>query len=311
MSLRIYYHRDFDGIASGAMLAEALEATGREQDVQWSGVNFDRTLEWPSFSLDERFAVVDFHYHPRAEYWFDHHPTTFLTEEDEASFTPDANRRFDPESPSCPPIVLLHGREQWNWDPGNRFDELVRWSNIIDSASFESAEQALFGKDPALRIMRALSAAPNYHFHDRILMLLREQPLIEVAADPDVEHAYARATRNRDRALESFPETMVERSVSAMLADLRSKKIRRERFSPFYLYPELNYAVTLIPTRAGVHITVASNPWNRPKDTFHLGELMKTYGGGGHQGVGGCNPPNQKTAQIWAREIYDQISHRT
>ena len=123
----------------------------------------------------------------------------------------------------------------------------------------------------------------------------------------DVQRCYQRACKNRDSALISFPDTMLERTVTAMIADLRSKKIRRDRFSPFYLYPELLYAVTMLPTRAGVHITVASNPWNRPVNPVHLGELMKKYGGGGHLGVGGCNPPNQATAKQWAYEVYEVI----
>lgn len=311
MELKIYYHRDFDGISAGAMLAQALEDTGREKDVEWSGVNFDRTMEWDQFGLGERFAVVDFHFHRRAEYWFDHHPTTFLTPEDESLFVEDDKRSFDPTSPSCPPIILKHARETWGWDPGDRWDELVHWSNIIDAAGFKHAKQALFDMDPALRIMRALTAAPNYQFHDRVFHLIRTQSLMQVAADVDVDDAYQRAARNRDRAIEAFPATMRERSVTAMLADLRSKKIRRERFAPFYLYPELHYAVTMLPTRAGVHITAASNPWNRPSNPVHLGELLKRYGGGGHEGVGGCNPPNNRSAEEWSREIYDEIANVT
>ncbi|NQU49912.1 MAG: hypothetical protein HQ519_14765 [Planctomycetes bacterium] len=306
-NLTIYYHRDFDGLAAGALLAEALEASGREKDVKWAGVNFDRTLHWNDFSLGERFAVVDFHFHRRADYWFDHHPTTFLTPEDEKLFAASDTHAFDPDSPSCPPIILAHAREHWNWDPGNRFDELVHWSNMIDSAAFPSAKVALFGRDPALQVMRALTTAPNFHFHDRILHLMRTESLIEVADDNDVQRCYQRACSNRDHALEAFPDTMLERTMTAMIADLRSKKIRRERFSPFYLYPELFYAVTMLPTRAGVHITVASNPWNRPTDPVHLGELMKKYGGGGHIGVGGCNPPSQGKAKQWAHEIYEII----
>ncbi len=311
MELTIYYHRDFDGMASAAMLAEALQACGREREVRWSGVNFDRTLEWRDFGMGEHFAVVDFHFHRNAAYWFDHHPTTFLSPEDEALYQPSPTHFFSPQSPSCPPIIMAHAKEHWGWEPEERFNELVHWSNVIDSASFASAKQALFGTDPALRLMRALTTAPDFHFHDRTVHLMRTLPLMQAAADIDIERCYERAVRNRDQALEAFPSTMLERSVTGMLADLRSKKIRRERFAPFYLYPELFYAVTLLPTRAGVHITAASNPWNRPKQPVHLGNLLKGYGGGGHQGVGGCNPPDARTAEAWAREIYATVADVT
>ena len=77
-TLRIHYHRDFDGMVSAAVLAKILTET-RKEKVVWSSVNYDQRHDWMSFGGDERFAIVDFHFHPAAEYWFDHHPTTFLT----------------------------------------------------------------------------------------------------------------------------------------------------------------------------------------------------------------------------------------
>lgn len=305
--MRIYYHRDFDGMASAAILADALEATGREREVRWAGVNFDRTLHWEEFALGQEFAVVDFHFHRRAKYWFDHHPTTFLTPEDEAAFAPSEFHAFDPTSPSCPPLVLRHAAEHWGYEPRAHFADLAHWSDIIDAARFGSAEQALFGAEPAIRVSRALTCAPDLSFHDKVVMLMRRSPLVQVANDPTVDRCYERSCRNRDNALANFDGTIRMRSATALMADLRSRRIRRERFAPFYLHPELTYAVTVLPTRAGVHITVASNPWNRPKKGIHLGELLKTYGGGGHEGVGGCNPPDEETAMAWAGELYRKV----
>ncbi len=304
----IHYHRDFDGMASAAILAEALEATGREQAVRWAGVNFDRTLDWESFGAGQRFAVVDFHFHPRAAYWFDHHPTTFLEPSHAALALDPDTHKFDPTAPSCPPIIVEHARARWGFEPPAHFAELVHWSNVIDAARFGSAEQSMFGREPAIRLMRALTCAPDYAWHDRLVHLMRVRPLAQVGADADVERCYERSCRNRDHALAAFPEHILERGATSIFADLRSKKIRRERFAAFYLYPELQYAVTLLPTRAGVHITAASNPWNRPPAGGpHLGEMMKEYGGGGHATVGGCNPPDDATALLWGREVYRRI----
>ncbi len=306
--ITIYYHRDFDGMASAAILAEALQTTRKEEDVTWSGVNFDRTLDWRRFGLGERFAVVDFHFHPKAEFWFDHHPTTFLTPEFEKLYHSDDRHCFDPRALSCPPIILQHARDKWGWDPPARFRELCEWSDVIDSARYRSAEHALFGKEPALRINRALTCAPDYDFHDRIVYLMRFHYLNQVAEDEEVDHCFQRAEHNRDSALASFPATVLECTPSALLADLRSKKIRRERFAPFFHHPEIEYAVTVLPTRAGTHITVAANPWNRPQNGIHLGELLKKYGGGGHQGIGGVNPPDDEKAMHWARELFARVA---
>ncbi|HJM39703.1 MAG TPA: hypothetical protein QGG59_06270 [Planctomycetota bacterium] len=306
--LKIYYHRDFDGMASAAILAKALVESKLEKEVLWQGVNFDNRLNWDSFASGERFAIVDFHFHPRAEYWFDHHPTTFLQEGQAKRFENSSVASFDPESPSCPPIILRHAKEHWNWQGGDSFQELAHWSNVIDSASFKSAEEVLFGQEPALQISRSLTCAPDYSYHDRLVGQMRDQTLLEISLDPLVSKCAKRAERNRDNALENFPPNVVDRTPTAILADLRSKKIRRERFSPFYLYPELEYAITILPTRAGVHITAASNPWNRPSGGPHLGHLMEKYEGGGHQGVGGCNPPDETLAVQWAQEIFEVVS---
>lgn len=306
--LRVYYHRDFDGMAAAAILADALEARRGELNVTWSGVNFDRKLDWASFGAGERFAVVDFHFHPRAEYWFDHHPTTFLCEEHRAQYCEDDQHCFDPAAASCPPIILRHAAARWGAEPPPAHQELARWSDVIDAARYRDAAQALFGEEPALRINRALTCAPDFDFYDRIVALMRRQPLPEVADDEEVARCTRRAERNRDQAIEAFPAQVVDRTETALLADLRSRKIRRERFAAFYLYPELHYAVTLLPTRAGVHITVASNPWNRPRRRVHLGSLMQPYGGGGHEGVAGVNPPDGATAERWAREAYERLA---
>ena len=306
--MRIYFHRDFDGMASAAILAQALEDSGLETEVDWEGVNFDRKMDWESFAEGERFAVVDFHFHPRAVYWFDHHPTTFLNEKDERDYKDDERRAFDPTAPSCPPIIVSHAAAHWQWEAPSHFEELVRWSNVIDAAAYRSAKEALFDRRAPFQINRALSCAPSTSFHDRVVGLMKEMPIDHVADDSEISGCARRAERNRDAALEVFPSTMVERTGTAMFADLRSPRIRRERFAPFFLYPELQYAVTLLPTRAGDHITVATNPWNRPDEGPHLGELMKKFGGGGHMGVGGVNPPDKVTAETWAREIYEMVA---
>ena len=85
--------------------------------------------------------------------------------------------------------------------------------------------------------------------------------------------------------------------------DAASSKIRRERFAPFYHHPEVSYAVGVIPTRAGFHITCGENPWKQPTNGVHVGEMMEEYGGGGHRAVGGANPPSLAEAKRLGEEV--------
>lgn len=97
--LTIHYHRDFDGMVAGAVLASILSERD-EEDIVLKSVNYDQRKNWESFSKDKRFAIVDFHFHPEAAYWFDHHPTTFLTPELRAQYEPNERWMWDETSPS-------------------------------------------------------------------------------------------------------------------------------------------------------------------------------------------------------------------
>lgn len=300
--LFIFYHRDFDGMVSAALLAGLLRGRG-EQDVRWESVNYDQREDWTGFQRGRRFAIVDFHFHPRAEYWFDHHPTTFLTPELREQYRPSDRWSWDEDSPSCPPLIVRHAREHWGYEPDARVEVMVRWSNIIDAAQFTDVDQAIFGDEAALRISRSLTVAPDVTWTDKLVGAMIEGTLEEVACREDVERAWQRAARNRDKALRQFPPTVLSTADGVLLYDASSNKIRRERFAPFYHHPEIHYAVGVIPTRAGYHVTAGENPWNLPPYRIHVGEIMETYGGGGHRAVGGANPRSLEKARETAEQV--------
>jgi hypothetical protein len=295
-------------MVSAALLASILTDVFGER-VAWTSVNYDQRRDWSSFGADQRFAIVDFHFHPRAEYWFDHHPTTFLSPELRAIYRPSERWRWDETSPSCPPLILEHAREHWDYRPAERFLEMARWSDIVDAAQYESVDQAIFGDAPALRIARALTVAPNSEWIDSLVGAMTTKGLTEIASSDSVEQAHQRASRNRDRALEQFPPTVLWKRDSVLLFDASSGRIRRERFAPFYHHPDIRYSVGVIPTRSGFHVTCGENPWNPPgKCGLHVGALMERYGGGGHRAVGGVNPPSLEDALRVAEEIARELA---
>ena len=281
------------------------------EELAWKSVNYDQREDWLSFEAGRRFAIVDFHFHPRAEYWFDHHATTFLTEELRAQYKPSERWQWDESSPSCPPLILRHAEVHWNYAVPERFVEMARWSDVIDAARYTNVEQAIFGEDPALRIARALTVAPNPDWIDTLVGAMAEGDLAQVAAREDVEKAHQRASRNRDRALEQFPPTVAWKKDGVLLFDASSNQIRRERFAAFYHHPDIHYSVGVIPTRSGYHVSAGENPWNSPAKAglpaAHIGEIMETYGGGGHRAVGGANPPTLVEARRVAAEVADTL----
>ena len=307
--LCIFYHRDFDGMVSAAVLARILTGRG-ERELTWESVNYDQRRHWEDFAQGRRFAIVDFHFHPRAEYWFDHHPTTFLSPELRATYEPSDRWLWDETSLSCPPIILRHAAEHWDYTPEPRFDEMARWSDVIDGARYESVDQAVFGEAPALRIARALQAAPRPDWTNDLVEAMAAGSLEEVAVRKDVEASFQRASRNRDRALEQFPPLVGSIEDGVLTYDASSNQIRRERFAAFYHHPNIHYSVGVIPTRAGFHVSCGENPWNPPQAQIHVGEIMETYGGGGHRGVGGANPPSLDRAREVVGEVAELLRRR-
>ncbi len=299
--LTVHFHRDFDGMCAGALLTYILRERG-EGPIQLSSINYDQRHNWDSFGEGTRFAIVDFHFHPRAAYWFDHHPTTFLTPTMRAQYEPNDRWRWNDTSPSCPPMILDHAREYWAFDPPERFLEMATWSDIVDAARYESVDQAVFGDQAALRLTRSLTVSPDPGWVDELAEALVEGDLESVAGRADVEKAHERASRNRDKALEHFPSTIKWMEGGVIYYDASSSRVRRERFASFYHHPDAHYAVGVIPTRAGFHVTCGENPWNPPKNRANIGEMMEKHGGGGHMGVGGANPPDLQTTRMVAEE---------
>jgi hypothetical protein len=305
-TLTIHYHRDFDGMVSAAVLAHVLREKAGEQ-ATWRSVNYDQREDWLSFEAGKRIAIVDFHFHPRAEWWFDHHSTTFLTEDLRQLYKPSERWMWDESSPSCPPLVLRHAEQHLGYATQPRFDEMARWSDVIDAARYTSVDQAIFGDEPALRIARAMTTAPAPDWSDVLVGALVDGNLESVADRADVEKAHQRASRNRDKALAQFPPTVQWKKDGVLLYDASSNQIRRERFAPFYHHPDISYSVGVIPTRAGFHVSAGENPWNPPRPGAHVGTIMEAYGGGGHRAVGGANPPSLSDARRIATEVAERL----
>ena len=305
--LTIHYHRDFDGMVAAAVLVHILRESF-DENLRWSSLNYDQRKDWDNFQRGRRFGIVDFHFHPKAEYWFDHHPTTFLSPELREAYRPSDRWEWDAASPSCPPIILRHAKEHWGFEAPARFEEMARWSDVVDGANYRDVDEALFGDDPALRISRALAAAPDRDWTDTLVGAMADATLDEVAERADVEKAWQRAVRNRDKALHQFPPTVISFDSLVVLYDATSNKIRRERFAPFFHHPKALFAVGSIPTRSGFHVTAGQNPWNQPPEgLLHIGEMMEEFGGGGHRAVGGANAKSLADAKRIAAAVAERM----
>ncbi len=306
-----YFHNDFDGRASAAVMLAFLRSRG-DDIAHFVPVNFDLTKQW----LDDRFfarhalfkgprnpaIVLDFPYHPGAAIWFDHHPTAFKKEEWKKKFRKDKFHRLDPEYLSNCHLTYTALKENFGWKPPARFKDLVKWLDVIDGARFVSAEQTIMLKEPALQVMAYVDGTEDdLSATVAFVKLLAEEPLGEIAELKAVK-AMAKAAQKENLKGLAYYRKHLKVIGDASLIDLSGTEISSLRFAPYYLHPGVLYAVRLTKKGKFYHLGVGANPWlkgalRKKHADVHIGELMRKFGGGGHKNAGACEISSKRAVR--------------
>lgn len=303
MKYDIYFHNDFDGRASAAVLLVFFEERG---DTIENYVPVDHGIEikkkWPKLKFKNPAIIVDFYYHPKAVFWFDHHETTFIKPEWRKKYRQDKSHCLDPRYPSCCHLVLNCLTRQFNFKPPAHLKELAKWLDIIDAAKYASAAQTIAIQEPALQIDAFIDWQRGGKSLSWLIRLLAEKPLATVAADPWIKNTVSIIKNRREGLLKAYRKST---HVRGTVAFTDTSKIRGEflRFVPYYLYPRAHYGLTFKKTGNIFGISLSRNPWMRFK-SIHLGEfLQKRYGGGGHPSAAGARFATRRKAEKAVREI--------
>ena len=311
----IYFHYPcFDGLVSAAIAMDYLET--------WSGWDIRNTVPvdygvrqtWLNSRFPHRFAVVDFLYHPRAEFWADHHPTSFLN----SSLREDAEQRkmqttllYDPDSPSC--SLLLIKELGSRLTSGPRYSEMAYWATKIDSANYDSPQEAIFGDSPAMEINLSLSderaLSPDYAGF--LLNSIRSMDIADVAALPMVQQLVRQVRQRTARGLTNVRESIRYEAGDIVVFEARhNKDALISRYSPYEFFPEARYSVGLVESDRDLKITAMRNPWLE-FPSVPLGEIFQRFGGGGHQRVASVLMPHDSVrAKHVLKDIVEEIRER-
>jgi hypothetical protein len=284
-ALTVYLHFPcFDGVISAVLACEYLERKRGWKTGQIVPVNYSERESWTTRPLDKPAAVVDFLYHPQADFWADHHQTTFLTPELEA----DAKRRdtdsvlYDAGALSCAEVIW---RKSYRILREPRFREMVEWARRIDGARYDSVEEAVLGNAPALRISFSFLRDSSAAYCRFLVESLRSKSLAEVAASPHVAECYQSARKAIRSGQQLFRKaSRMEKDGIVVFNVKEAGNVLLSRYAPYLAYPNARYSVGIMDTGNGAKITAMRNPWRRFK-SVPLGQIFSHYGGGGHQRV--------------------------
>lgn len=300
----LYFHNAcFDGLVSAALAREFLEQEG------WKfhnlvPVGYELRESWLN-PLSGPAAVVDFLYHPDAKFWADHHPTTFLTPSARQDFekrTQDHLLLFDKESGSC--ATLLWKRLRSAIPNPERFTEAVEWAEKIDTANYESVEEAIWGESPASKIRLTLISDSDPDYQRFLVNELRSGDLNRISQLATVQQRFNQIHRRIADGLSHIARSIhLQDNIAVMDVEPEGDEII-SRYAPYRFFPEARYSIATVRSPSSVAVTAMRNPWVDFR-SVPIGKILEPFGGGGHLRVGSVILPTAK-AEV-ARTIVDRL----
>ena len=302
--IAIYFHRDFDGMISAALIADYVRNKWSEAQLRLFPVGYSRKINWKEMPLrgDVSF-VLDYIFHPQATYWFDHHQTGLNGYDGPL----DPNRHFfNPKKTSCALLIWEVLYNTFNYRNLN-FQNLVKWADKIDSAQF-SLEELINCEEKALKIHLSLGIeADNAYLIEltRLFIQYKDQLLSSQIPLPlIVRWRFEKIQQMRPKITEEFKKRAIFDPQRKLVFFTMSQDFLSCRWAPYYFYPECLYVVGILSMRNGHYmIMVNANPWQKAKNSINIGKLCASYGGGGHPPVGAITVTTASQAQRIAEEI--------
>jgi hypothetical protein len=255
---------------------------------------------------------VDFKYSsdPRLTWWFDHHQSAFLSQEDAEHFQRDRSGKklYDPSFKSCTSFICTVARDKFGFEAPDLTD-LVKWANIIDGAQYPDAETAVKLGTPAMQLTLVIESAKGSELVRKIIGWMGHRTLDEIVCDPEIQETYAPLYR---RHLESMDiiRKRADQDNGVVFFDLIADNVEGyNKFIPYYLFPDSTYTVSVSPSSFRTKVSVGSNPWTQEVPKHNLATICERYGGGGHARVGAISfaPGALDEARSVAAEIVEQL----
>ncbi len=284
--MRIVTRPDFDGIVCAVLLKEALDPN---LEIVWMEPN---DIQSGRAKIKAGDILANLPCHPDASFWFDHHVSNSPENPIPGAFE---------IAPSAAGVVYRYYQTQGKLD--NRFDELVENTDIIDSADL-TMDQVNAPEDyPYVLLSMTIK---NNDFGDidywnHLVEMLRTDPVDKVMQDAQVPSRSQEVIRE-NKAFGQFLKdyTRIEDRIS--ITDFRglSPVPSGNRFLTYSLFPDTIASVRIRykgPDKTQVLLSVGKSIFKK-ESRVNIGQLLARYGGGGHDGAGGCTLDRPAQAQI-------------
>lgn len=307
----------FDGLSSAVVftrLMRELGASNASFRYRTCGYGAGQARADESLLTGDDNAILDYRFcaSEKLSWYFDHHRTAFASEQDRAVYE---ERRsggqffYDAGYSSCTKLIADVARERFGVSLDD-LTELVRWADLVDSARFASAEDAVNRASPIMQLVSVVEHYGDDAFFEELVPALSSRSLEEVARSKAVANRYKPLGRKHERFVSRVRQKS-ERLGRVVFVDLTESVLESVgKFVTYALFPDSVYSVVVGLLKNGPKISVGYNPWSgRPLDT-DISAICARYGGGGHPVVGGISFPSAalEEARRVARSIATELA---
>ncbi len=315
MKYHIYFHDDFDGVVSAVVFWDFFRKRG-DKLLSFNPINYEPNLKknWADFKFKTPFILVDFMYHPKAVWWFDHHETSFINPDWKKKYKDDDTHAFNPSFKSGCGLTLAYLKKKYKYKAPRHIEYLVKWGDIIDSAGYKNAKQVVERKGPVLQWMSFLNSLDRTNqktYQARIAGIIKQlatKPIREIINQPVIAKKIKENMADIKISITAFKNSAILKN-KVVFIDKTNNEISGSHFLAFYLYPKSFYSVSISKYSGYYHISAGDNPWNRARGhDINIGEIMTKYGGGGHKGIGGTEKRSKDEILKVADEVVKYLN---
>jgi nanoRNase/pAp phosphatase (c-di-AMP/oligoRNAs hydrolase) len=301
---RLVTRSDFDGLVC-AVLLKHLDMI---DDIAFV---HPKDMQDGKIEISSRDITTNLPFVPGAHLVFDHHDSEILRND-----TSVANYIIDAGAPSAARVVWKHFGGHAAFP--ERWDGLMEAVDKADSAQF-SMQEVLEPTGWELLNMLMDSRTGLGRFHEfrisnyALMMSLidycKESTIEDILALPDVRERIDLYKEHHEAFIEQLRRCSTIHE-NLVVLDLRKEEIiyPGSRFSIYALFPQCNISIHSLwgLQKQNTVFAAGKSIFDRSCRT-HVGELMLSYGGGGHAAAGTCQVDNDK-ADVVLRELVSRIN---
>jgi len=275
--MRIVTRPDFDGIVCAVLLYETENIT---EPIFWIEPG---DIQRGSADIKKGDILANLPCDKRGSLWFDHHVSNKLEKNPPGAFK---------VAPSAAGVIYEYYQSIGKLN--NEFDELIKETDIIDSADL-SRDMVLFPeKYPYLMLSMTVKNrdADDPGYWNRLVTLLRKKSIQEVLEDPEVEKR-CKNLIEENKKFEKLLVSHTEMHKNISVTDFRDmeKAPSGNRFLVYSLFPDAMASMRIRYDHKNKNTVLLSIGRSIFNDNFkiNIGQMLSKYGGGGHFGAGGCS----------------------